>query len=153
MPNQLINKQQGFTYIGLLIVIAIAGIGLATIGELWQTEMQREREKELLFIGKEYKQALKSYQENTHGGIRQLPNKLEDLLLDNRYPNIKHHIRKLYADPMTGKANWGLDMQQGGISGIYSISEKKPLKKFGFDPNNNTFADAKKYSDWKFSAI
>ena len=72
----------GFTYIGLLIVIAIAGIGLAVVGVLWQTEMQREREKELLFIGHEFKQALRSYAGSTPGGIQQSPRNLNELVLD-----------------------------------------------------------------------
>lgn len=152
MPKQTINKFQGFTYIGLLIVIAIAGIGLATVGVLWQTEMQREREKELLFVGNAFKQALMSYQSSTPGGIRQLPKTLQELVTDQRFPYIKHHLRKIYSDPMTGKADWGLEMQQGAIMGIYSKSTLQPIKKFGFDAGNEVFINAKKYSDWIFTA-
>ncbi len=152
MPTQTINKSQGFTYIGLLIVIAIAGIGLATVGVLWQTEMQREREKELLFVGNAFKQALMSYQASTPGGIRQLPKTLQELVTDQRFPYIKHHLRKIYSDPMTGKADWGLEMQQGAIMGIYSKSTIQPIKKFGFDAGNEVFAKAKKYSEWIFTA-
>ncbi|MBC7786772.1 MAG: type II secretion system protein [Methylophilaceae bacterium] len=152
MPNQYINKSQGFTYIGLLIVIAIAGIGLATVGMLWQTEMQREREKELLFVGNAFKQALISYQASRPSGNRQLPRNLQDLVTDPRFPNIKHHLRKVYRDPMTGKADWGLELQQGAIIGIYSQSKLQPIKKFGFDAGNDAFVSAKKYSDWKFTA-
>lgn len=54
-------KQLGFTYIGVLMLVAIAGIGLAGVGIVWHQDAQREREKELLFIGDEYRQAIGSY--------------------------------------------------------------------------------------------
>lgn len=142
---------QGFTYIGLLIIITIAGIGLSEVGVLWQTEMQREREKELLFVGNQYKQAINSYYQNSPGSIKQLPTKLDDLLLDSRFPSIKRHLRQMYVDPMTGKASWGLEMQGGEIVGVYSTSLLKPFKKNGFKAGYETFTDAVHYSDWKFT--
>ncbi len=142
---------QGFTYIGLLIIIAIAGIALSVVGVLWQTEMKREREKELLFVGNQFKQAINSYYQNTPSSIKKLPTKLDDLLLDSRSPNIKRHLRQMYLDPMTGKANWGLEMQKGAINGVYSISLSKPIKKNGFKDGYETFTDAVHYSDWKFT--
>src|SRR5687768_14354021 len=54
-------KQTGFSYISLLLMVAISGIGLAMIGQVWHTEAQREKEKELLFIGEEFSMALASY--------------------------------------------------------------------------------------------
>ena len=142
---------QGFTYIGLLIIIAIAGIGLSVVGVLWQTQMQREREKELLFVGNQFQQAITSYYQNTPSSIKQLPAKLDDLLLDSRFPNTKRHLRQIYLDPMTGKANWGLEIQHGAIVGVYSISLSKPLKKIGFKAGYERFTDAAHYSDWKFT--
>lgn len=140
----------GFTYIGLLIVITIAGIGLAVVGELWYTEMQREREKELIFIGLEYKDAIASYYSSTPNGVMQLPKTLDELLADKRLPIVKRHLRKLYLDPMTGKSDWGLIMQQGAIAGVFSLSESKPIKKFGFPHGYEDFERAEKYRDWQF---
>ena len=141
---------QGFTYIGLLIIIAIAGIGLSVVGVLWQTDMQREREKELLFVGNQFKQAISSYYQNSPSTIKQLPINLDELLLDARFPKIKRHLRQIYIDPMTRKANWGLEMRQGKIVGVYSISISKPFKKNGFKEGYETFSGAVHYSDWKF---
>ena len=147
------GKASGFTYIGLLIIIAIAGIGLAAVGVMWKTEMQREREKELLFIGKQFSKALASYYKATPGGIQQLPKTLDDLIIDKRFPMAKRHLRKLYLDPMTGKAEWGLLTEQGFITGVYSTSEEIPIKTSGFDARQSGFAGAASYSDWHFMFV
>lgn len=150
---QVRTCSQGFTYIGLLIIIAIMGIGLAAVGVLWKTEMQREHEKELLFIGHEFTKALTSYYAATPGGVRQLPKTLDDLILDKRLPDIKHHLRKLYLDPMSGEPRWGLLMQQGEISGVYSLSEAKPLKRTGFEVGQEAFENANSYREWHFTFV
>jgi type II secretory pathway pseudopilin PulG len=145
--------QLGFTYMGLLMVVAIAGIGLAGVGIVWHQDAQREREKELLFIGDAYRKAITSYYESGFGS-KQFPASLDDLILDKRSPTIKRHIRKLYADPMvfdsTRDKPWGLVLQQGQIVGVHTLSEDKPVKKSGFSAGDEVFAEAEKYSDWKF---
>ena len=65
--------QLGFTFIGILMVIAISGIGLAGIGIVWHQDTQRENEKELLFIGEQYHQAIVSYYESSPSGVKQYP--------------------------------------------------------------------------------
>ncbi len=146
------NKQRllGFTYIGILMVMAIAGIALAGVGIVWHQDSQREREKELLFIGDEYRKAIGSYYESSLGVTKQYPATLEDLIIDKRFPNIKRHLRKLYPDPIPHHEPWGLIMQQGQIIGVYSISKQAPIKKTGFLPQYETFGEAVEYSDWKF---
>jgi type II secretory pathway pseudopilin PulG len=148
--RNLALQNSGFTYIGLMIMIAISGIALAGVGIVWHQDAQREREKELLFIGDAYRQAIASYYTSTPEQIKQLPKTLEALILDNRFPSIKRHIRKLYLDPITGLDDWGLVMQGEGIAGVYSKSDKAPLKKSGFSLENESFKDAKEYSGWKF---
>lgn len=143
-------KQWGFTYIGLLMVVAIAGIGMAGVGIVWHQDTQREREKELLFIGNEYRNAIASYYENTLGEAKQFPATLEDLLADQRFPNTKRHLRKLYKDPMAFGKPWQLVLQQGQIIGVFSASKEAPIKKIGFEPPYETFGEAVEYADWKF---
>lgn len=147
------NKNFGFTYIGLLIFIAISGIALAGVGIVWHQDAQREREKELLFIGEEFRNAIGSYYENSPSATKQFPQTIDQLIFDSRFPNIKRHIRKLYKDPLTQDKSWGLEMEQGHIVGVYSISEQKPIKKVGFSVQNESFGQAGKYSDWKFIYI
>ena len=140
----------GFTYIGVLMLVAISGIGLSGVGIVWHQDAQREREKELLFMGEQFRKAIGSYYENSPVANKQYPDKLEDLILDNRFPVIKRHLRKLYADPMNPSKDWGLEKQQGRIVGVYSESKLKPIKKSGFQLQYEAFSTAEEYKDWKF---
>ena len=140
----------GFTFIGLLVVIAISGIALAGVGIVWHQEMQREREKDLLYIGNAYRQAIGQYYETSPNGLKQYPTALKDLVLDNRFPVVKRHLRKLYIDPVTNSNKWGLEIQAGRIVGVYSLSDLKALKKSGFFASDEAFKQGTTYSDWKF---
>lgn len=142
--------QRGFTYLGMMFLIVFIGIGLSKAGAAWQTEVQREREKELLFIGGQYAMAIGSYYESTPGGIKQYPASLEDLLQDNRFPDVRRHLRKLYSDPVAGGEEWGLIKQGGRITGVYSLSQQRPLKKAGFPAAWTAFAEAGNYAAWQF---
>ena len=147
------SMQTGFTYMGVLMLIAIAGIGMAGVGLVWHQNAQRENEKELLFIGEEYRRAIGSYYESSLGAAKQFPLSLDDLLLDKRFPNAKRHIRKLYADPIARNTQWGLIKQQAQITGIYSVSKLAPIKKFGFADQYEIFSTAVEYNEWKFNYI
>lgn len=141
---------RGFTYIGLLLFIAITGIGLSVVGISWQYQVRTDKEKQLLFVGAEFKNAINSYYASTPDAAKVYPANLNDLLLDKRMPIIKRHLRKIYLDPMTGKADWGLVTQQGRIVGIYSQSTLAPFKKKGANPAEANLAGAKSYKDWLF---
>lgn len=140
----------GFTYIGLLIIIAILSIVATTTVSIGALAQRRQAEEELLTIGLAFQQALISYYNATPNGQPRHPARLEDLLKDPRYPNIKRHLRKIYMDPMTGKAEWGLIEIQGGIIGIHSLSTAKPIK-VGLFPGELANLNSKnKYAEWIF---
>lgn len=146
------QSNKGFTFIGILIIVALSGIALSIVGSVWHQSVQREREKELLFIGDQYRSAIISYYESTPSGVKQYPKTLEELILDKRYPVVKRHLRKLYADPVSKQA-WGLIKQQDLIVGVYSQSNKAPIKKSGFPSAYEAFAEANTYDEWKFIGI
>ncbi len=145
-----LRNQRGFTYLGLLLMMAIAGIGLAAAGITWHNQIRAEKEKELLFVGDQFRKAINSYYQNTPSDIYSYPATLEDLLLDKRYPNVKRHLRKLYPDPITGTTQWGLVKQQGRIIGVYSLSTSHPIKMAGFVGDNRSFKGATSYRKWVF---
>jgi hypothetical protein len=151
--NTASNVNNGFTYIGLLLFIAITGVGLSVAGMSWQYQVRAEKEKQLLFVGAEFRNAINSYYASTPDAAKVYPASLNDLLLDKRMPNIKRHLRKIYLDPMTGKADWGAVIQQGRIVGIYSHSNLAPYKQKGFNVVDAKLAGAKSYRDWIFGQV
>jgi type II secretory pathway pseudopilin PulG len=138
----------GFTYLTALFIVAILAVGLAFIGEVWHTTALREKEAELLYIGNQYRKAIERYYLT---GQRQYPRGLTDLIKDSRRPSTERYLRHIYPDPITGKVDWGLvKAPDGGILGVYSLSNEKPLKLTDFHPRDKAFEGAEKYSDWKF---
>jgi type II secretory pathway pseudopilin PulG len=144
------GPSQGFTYIGLLIVVALMGIVLAATGLVWHTEMRREKERELLFAGEQFRRAIAAYYDRSPGE-KKWPGKIEDLLQDRRFPTTQRYLRRVYADPMTGSAEWGLVKgPEGEIVGVYSRSEETPIRQANFGSRYDNFSGAQHYSDWKF---
>lgn len=149
--NRALHKASlGFTFIGLMIIMAISGIVLAAVGVVWKQDAMRTKEAILIDYGLAYQKAITSYYENNPSGLQQLPNKLEDLLLDKRYPNVKRHIRRLYENPITPKAGWKLIREQGRIKGVSTDSDLAPIKKKGFPKGLEAFEKADSYADWQF---
>ena len=144
------EASSGFTYIGLMLFIAITGIVLSVAGLSWQYQVRAEKEQQLLFVGSQFRAAINSYYISALGDAKVYPLSLNDLLLDKRMPNIRRHLRQIYLDPFTEKADWGLVTQEGRIVGVYSSSTLKPLKHSGFNRENAKFSGAKSYQDWIF---
>ena len=123
--------QSGFTYLFVLMLIALIGMGLAAAGTLWRTESQRDREADLLFIGDQYRQAIRSYYELDPAQPR-LPQSIDDLLEDNRRPDVVRHLRRAYRDPLTGGAFALIrDPETRGIVGVYSPAPGRPFQDCG----------------------
>jgi type II secretory pathway pseudopilin PulG len=145
-------KVAGFAYIALLVALAVLGLILGVATEQIEHAAQREREAQLLFVGKQFRQAVASYYEQSPG-TKQYPLKLEELLQDKRFLKPIRHLRRIYIDPMTLEPDWQLARNaQGRVVGVYSRSSLEPirtqldadlLKAIGDKP-------VKYYSDWKF---
>ncbi|HWA38669.1 MAG TPA: type II secretion system protein [Burkholderiales bacterium] len=143
--------QHGFTYIALLIAVAVSGAALASIGELASRSAQREKEKELLFAGGEMRRAIGEFYERAPGGAKRYPKSLEELLEDRRQPVPQRYLRRIYPDPFSGKPEWGLvEAPEGGVMGVYSRSPLEPIRTGRFPPEYEAFEKAKSYSDWQF---
>ena len=141
----------GFTYLAMLFFVAVIGASLAGTGIVWSQSRQREKEAELLWIGEQFRQAIALYYQRTPGAVKRYPERLEDLLEDRRYPSVQRYLRRIYADPITGKAAWGLvQVPGGGIMGVHSFSELRPIKSAGFSGQFERFEAAMKLSDWRF---
>jgi type II secretory pathway pseudopilin PulG len=146
------SREHGFTLAGAMLLVAVLGAGMAAYGELASHAAQREKEQELIFIGNQFRQAIGSYYELTPGAVKQFPQKLDDLLQDKRHPMAQRHLRRLYADPMTGQREWGLvKAPEGGIMGVHSLSQAAPIKSGNFTPRDAALNGAASYSGWQFA--
>lgn len=152
-------SQSGFTYLAVLFLVFLLLLSLGAASEHIYTLGKREREAELLFVGEQYRNAIGSYYYKSPGGIKQLPQTLESLILDKRSINAYRHLRKIYRDPITGGSEWGLvKTPQGEITGVYSLSNESILTtvnnrslvpSINLAENPASFTPAV-YSDWKF---
>jgi len=144
------GRERGFTYLGLLLIVAAMGAGMAAFGELASQAARREKETELLFVGDAYRNAIGQYYESSPAGNKRYPQKLDALLRDERFVFTRRYLRRLYADPVTGKEWATVQAPDGGIMGVYSKSEASPAKSGNFPPGYEAFTDARRYADWQF---
>ena len=113
------GSARGFTYLGVLLALALVGIGLLAVSEVWVTSAHRQRRAQLDWIGRQFEQAIGSYYESSPGGVRSYPKSLDQLLLDPRYPTARRHLRQIYADPFAGSMDWSmLRLPDGGIKAV-----------------------------------
>jgi type II secretory pathway pseudopilin PulG len=148
------RRQEGFTYLGLIILVTIIGLAGAMTLKADALLRRAAAEEELLEIGAEFSAALQSYAAVTPAGEPAQPPGLEQLLRDPRFPEPRRHLRKIFVDPMTGKAEWGVVHANGdmGVLAVYSLSQARPLKIANFDARFANFENRKRISDWKFTA-
>jgi len=89
----------------LIVALTVLNIMVAAMLPLMSTEIQREKEEELIFRGFQYAEAIRVF----HMRFQRYPNKLEELI------EIKpRSIRQLWKDPMTKDGKWGLIFQNQG---------------------------------------
>ncbi len=146
-------QQRGVVLMGLMVLLAIGSVALATFTESAAVARQRAKEDELLWIGRQYRAALESYYRSTPGPIKHMPVSLEELVRDNRFPQPVRHLRKLYADPIAPDAPWGLMRRGAQIIGIYSQAEGAPFRRTRLGPGLESLEGADHYSDWRFMFI
>lgn len=157
LPRANYYHLRGFTYIGVLVILAVMMMGLGAVSQVWHSVMQREKEQELLFIGHQFRAAIGQYYAQSGG---RYPPNLEALLessdfgvTDSGTKKIRF-LRKIYHDPITNQSNWGLVTgPDKRVQGIYSLSEEKPFKTTGFMNADADLELAEKYLDWQFKYV
>lgn len=143
------RRARGFAYLWTLLMVAFMGVGLTVAGDLYATAKRRDQERELLFIGHEFRNAIASYYKAN--GRNQYPQTLDELLKDPRFAGATRHLRRLYPDPVTGKAEWALVLVQGRIAGVHSLSARQPIKQDNFDDDDAGLRQKAHYADWVFT--
>jgi hypothetical protein len=87
-----------------MFAVFVLTIGLLVAVPVWRTEIQREKEEELIFRGKQYVEAVRIFTMKKPG---RFPADLEELLEEKC-------IRRLYSDPMTASGEWNVILVAGG---------------------------------------
>jgi type II secretory pathway pseudopilin PulG len=147
-------KQKGHTYLGLLFIVCLLGLSLTGAALVTKLQLQREKERELLFVGIQYMDAIANYYNSAPGGSKKYPRSIEDLLEDERHLYTKRHLRKFWLDPMTGRRDWNFILtREGGIAGVSSRSISQPLKQTGFGRLESFLEKKSSYMEWRFVYI
>ena len=90
-------QERGFTLVGVVVAMAIIVILVAAVGPSIAMILERERETELIFRGKQYARAIMAFQKR----YGRLPNELKEM--STLKPRT---IRQLWKDPMCNCGDW-----------------------------------------------
>ena len=108
-----LSSGTGFSMAMVMVLTTILLVGLSEAVVNWQKAMQREREEELIFRGKQYIRAIGLWQTRFPGT---LPTTIDALLNTNNM----RFLRKRWKDPITNSEEWRLIKMNpdGTVSGL-----------------------------------
>jgi len=124
--SRLTAHEDGYTMVAIVLGMMILAIVIMGVAPAVATVMKREREKELLFRGKQYARAIALFQKR----YGRFPTELKEL-----YENRPRTIRKLWKEPMCNCPDWHVIYQNspdalnpgGGGSGLPGIDASNPF--------------------------
>lgn len=93
------GPRRGYNLVILMVLVTVMSILIAIALPSWSAFMQREREKELIFRGLQYAEAIRVFQVRTG----RYPVSLRELL-----ENEPRTIRRLWTDPFRDDGKWAL---------------------------------------------
>lgn len=108
--------QEGYTLVGVLILVAIVNIGLAVVVTSWRTIDTRAREAELIWRGEQIARAIVCH------GVTEATEPLEKLeqLVESNC------LRALYLDPMSRDGKWRILRQSDVTDGTIAALQGQP---------------------------
>jgi len=148
------RPRSGFVLIGVVFLAFVVSMTLVALARYWGADSQRDKERELLWAGRQFGRALASYALAAPEGSSALPRSLDQLVFDTRVDPPQRHLRRVPLDPMTGSTEWGIvRTADGAITGVHSTSRSKPMAPDSLWPEERSFADAKQYTQWVFGPV
>ncbi len=93
------RSEDGFTLVGLMVMLIVMAIFMGVAVESISFQMQREKEAELIFRGKQYVEAIRLFQKK----YGRYPMSLKEIW--KAKPRV---IRKKWKDPITDSYQWGV---------------------------------------------
>jgi type II secretory pathway pseudopilin PulG len=148
------GRNKGYALLTAILAVAIFAVMMMKARTLWETELLRDLEQELIFRGNQYVTAIELFRKKN---INQFPQSLEELYE-------KNFLRRPFKDPMTKEGKWNVVMQSGtagkklallvvpedmvaayisraGIIGVCSTSCEEGFR---------VYRKKKKYCEWAF---
>ncbi len=122
------KKVQGYIILLLMFSVFVISIGLMVAVPIWQTQIQREKEEELIFRGKQYVEAIRLFQQKKPGAF---PREFDELLEEKC-------IRQLYKDPMTENGSWNVILVAPGLPTRGARSGRQRGSSFGRSQQRRT---------------
>lgn len=110
------QKMRGFTYIWLMIFIAVMFVNLAIVAPVWRTIIKRDKEEELQYRLYSIRCGINIYKSK----YNKFPDSISELV------TLKC-LRRPFFDPMTAKLDWTLNGDLG-FSDIHSRSKEESMK-------------------------
>jgi len=102
-PPARLSGRPGYLMIMLLLVVSVLVLGLLVAVPVWETELRREAEEELIFRGRQYAEAVRVFQEKNPG---RFPRSLKELVEERC-------LRRPFRDPMTPTGEWNVILNPG----------------------------------------
>ena len=155
------HLERGFTFVEMLVVVALVSILASAIMPLAKVTMQRQREVELRRALRDMRTAIDHYKDAVDQG--QIPASRVRPGSEGYPPDLRilvvgveaagqgtterklKFLRRIPIDPMTGEAEWGLrsyedrpDSRTWGGQNVYDVYSK----------SEGTALDGTKYRDW-----
>lgn len=121
------KKDQGYIILLLMFSVFVISIGLLVAVPVWQTQIQREKEEELIFRGKQYVEAIRLFQQKKPGAF---PREFDELLEEKC-------IRQLYKDPMTEEGSWNVILLAPGLPARGAQPARQRTSAFGRRPQRS----------------
>jgi len=96
--NTKTRLKSGYMLLILVFIVFLISIGLMIAVPVWQTQMKRELEEELIFRGNQFVEAIRIFQTKKPGTF---PKNFEELIEEKC-------LRRMYKDPMTASGEWNI---------------------------------------------
>ena len=122
VTSRAASKEAGYTLAVVMVFTSVVLVTLSGAVINWQKAMQREREEELIYRGKQFMRAVELWQRKFPGTY---PTTVDALLSTNN----TRFLRKKWKDPITNSDEWRLLKvnPDGSISGLTVIPGSSPL--------------------------
>lgn len=114
------RRNAGVTLLVMTVSVILLSISLSVVLPRIEVQVRRQKEDELRFILKEFRQACERF---SRVNERQ-PQDINELIVDSHG---QRFLRRPYADPITGKFDW-VGKNQGDKFIVHSASREPSLK-------------------------